>query len=172
MIRASQILFWFGLSIAASLALYHTSDRTHALEMQLRHINASIESEEQGIHVLKAEWVYLANPARVESTAKKHLALRVTAPAQVIALDDLDDTLPTREQAMASVDVSSTPIANVKTSLTMPASTPRVSTRKIAVVAANSGHINDRIVIQHSAQTASVPADAIGALIDELGSRP
>ncbi len=99
MIRASQVLFWFGLSLAAVTALYHTSDRTRELDRQLRTINAAIDNEEQNLHVLKAEWVFLSNPTRVEAEAKKHLALRPTEPDQVIQLAGLDDALPTREEA-------------------------------------------------------------------------
>src|SRR5271170_3200947 len=104
MIRASQILFWFGLSIAASIALYHTSDRTRELDRELRAANAAIEAEQQKIHVLRAEWAFLANPQRIEAEAKKFLtALRPTVPRQVIDLADLDEALPTLKEKMASV---------------------------------------------------------------------
>jgi cell division protein FtsL len=171
MIRTSQILFWFTLSIAASLVLYHTSDRTRELERQLRSVNASIESEQEKIHVLKTEWVFLSNPARVEEEAKKHLTLRATAPKQVISLSGLNDALPTRAEQMDSVAVAATPIANIKTSMAAePGPLPPIRPRKIAVASVNQGHINDRMVIQHT--TDARPADKIGALIAELGSHP
>jgi len=166
MIRASSVLFWFGLIIAASLVLYHTSDRVRGLDHQLRALSASIEAEQKNIHVLKAEWVYLANPARIEATAKRHLALRPTSPQQVISLADLDDMLPTRTQAMASVAVSSTPIASLKTSLTMPA--PATAHR--VKLAAADGHINDHMKIQRTA-SAEV-ADPIRNLIETSGTEP
>ena len=86
MIRASSTLFWFGLAIIASLWFYRTTDNVLALEHQLRSINTATENEQQSIHVLKAEWVYLANPARIEAEARKHLA---PAPAarQIVALE-------------------------------------------------------------------------------------
>ena len=172
MIRASQVLFWFGLSLAAVTALYHTSDRTRELDRQMRAINAAIDNEEQNLHVLKAEWVYLSNPTRVETEAKKHLALLPTAPDQVIQLASLDDTLPTNEEARQNVAVAATPIETVKTSLAvLPQPSPKhVAARKVAVVAANDGRINDRMVIQRTASVQST--DTIGALIDGLGSRP
>jgi cell division protein FtsL len=164
MIRASSVLFWFGLVIVASLALYRTSDQVHALDLQMRDLSAAIDSERQSIHVLKAEWVYLANPARVEAAAKKHLALRPTAPAQVVSLKSLDEALPTRTEAMSSVSVSTAPIANVKTSLApMPIAKPKI----VAV----DDHINDHIVIQHTA-SAQGSLDSIGALLAELGAHP
>lgn len=166
MIRVSQILFWFGLSIAASIALYHTSDRTHELDRQLREVDAAVEGEQQTIHVLKAEWVFLANPTRVETEAKKHLALRPTVPAQVIELASLDDALPTHDENMRSVAVTATPIATVKTSLVMSAPRAYRPARKIAA----SGHINDRMVIERTASVQS--PDTIGSLLAGLGSRP
>ena len=56
MIRTPSILFWFGLIIAASIALYRTSDRVQELNTQLHTLDASIDSEQESIHVLKAEW--------------------------------------------------------------------------------------------------------------------
>jgi cell division protein FtsL len=170
MIRASQILFWFGLSIAASLALYHTSDRTRELESQLRTLDAAIDNERENIHVLKAEWVYLANPARVEAEAKKHLALRPTPPKDVISLAALNDVLPTRAEAMGSVTVSSAPIANVEASY-IP-EPPPLPARKTA--SADHGHINNRMTIgSKPTRTASAaPGDQIGGLINRLGTRP
>jgi len=170
MIRASQILFWFSLSIGASIMLYHTSDRARELNQQLRTINNAIANEEDSIHVLKAEWVYLANPARVEAETKKHLALHATAPKQVIALDALDDELPTNKEAMESVAVNSVPIASVKVSMTRPPEPP--PSRKVVV--ADRGHINNHMNIgRATAKTASAqPRDPIGAYISGLGSRP
>lgn len=164
MIRTSPLLFWFGLTLCASLALYHTSDRVHALNRQLRQLNAQIEEEQRSIHVLKAEWVYLSTPARVQQMAKKHLALRPTAPKQVVAMSDLGDMIPTRAEAMGSVAVSTPPIATIKTSLAVPV--PQARPRTIAV-ADNGGHINDHMVIQRTASAAPLP-DSIGALIDGL----
>lgn len=169
MIRASQILFWFGLSIAASLALYHTSDRTREFEHQLRNIDAAIDAEHESIHVLKAEWVYLANPARVEAETKKHLALKPTAPKQVIGLGAIGDALPTTGEAVEQVTVSATPIASVETYVTPPPLPPQ----KIAAAAADHSHINSHMVFGKPARTASAqPSDQIGSLISTLGAHP
>ena len=171
MIRASQILFWFGLSIAASLALYHTSDRTRDLENQLRNLDVAIDNEHENIHVLDAEWVYLANPARVEAEAKKHLALRPTPPKDVILLTALDDALPTHAERMGSASISSTPIASVEASY-IP-EPPPLPARKIAAIA-DYGHINNRMMIgSKPTRTANAAAaDQIGTLINRLGPRP
>jgi cell division protein FtsL len=168
MIRTSSVLFWFGLIIVASLALYRTSDRVHELTSQLRDLNASIEDEQKSIHVLKAEWVYLANPARIETAAKKHLALRPTSPQQVAQIDALSEVMPTRSEAMASVAITGTPIANIKT--TLPPHPVTVATRHKAVMtvaAADTGHINDHMMMERTASAQPAP-DSIGALLSEL----
>lgn len=178
MIRTSSILFWFSLIILASLGLYRTSNRVQELDQQLHSINASIEAEKQSLHVLKAEWAYLANPSRIETVTRKHLALRPTVPQQVATLDTLSEVLPTRAEAMSTVAVNSTPMANVKTTLAARMSSPQsVSVShgpkaKPVVVADNdTGHLRDHmIMVQHTASAAPVSGDSIGSLINELSN--
>jgi len=177
MIRTTSVMFWFGLVIVASLALYRTSDRVQELNRQYSNINAQIEAEQQSIHVLKAEWVYLASPSRVEALAKKHLSLRASAPAQIATMENLADMLPTHKEAMASVAITGTPIANVHR--TFAALTPKpqataVLHHKIAgitVASADSGHITDHMVIQRTA-SADTGADQIGSLLTQLDNHP
>ena len=177
MIRASQIFFWFGLTIAASVMLYQTSDRVNQLDQQLRDLNASIESEQQSLHVLQAEWVYLANPARIETLAHKHLSTRPTATTQIVRLEDLNEILPTRTEAMSRVAVTATPIASIHTTLAG-LSTPDDSTNShaktkapITVASVDTGHINERMIMQRTASAQPLP-DSIGALINDLGTHP
>jgi hypothetical protein len=148
----------------------------------LRDVNASIDAEKQSIHVLKAEWIYLANPARIEAASKKHLAaLRPTTAQQVATLDTLPEVLPTRGEAMASVAVNATPMANIKTSLAalppeLPAVRAAAPSRKpvlkpVAVASAGTGHLRDHMVIQRTASAAPLPGDSIAALINRLDAR-
>lgn len=176
MTRTPSILFWFSLIIVASLGLYRTSDRVQELDRQLREINASINAEKQSIHVLKAEWVYLANPARIEAASRKHLSLRPTAPQQVATMDTLSEVLPTRAEAMSTVAVNATPIANIRTTL---AAAPPLSTTVVMsrgskdkqMAAADTGHLRDHmIMVQRTASAAPLPGDSIGALIGELNA--
>jgi len=184
MIRTSSVLFWFALTIIASLALYRTSDRVHELNMQLQSINAAIEAEQQSLHVLKAEWVYLSNPARIEVAAHKHLSSRPTSPQQVTQLADLGEVLPTRSEAMASVAIDGRPIANIKSNLSpLPShavavaalikregKSPGKATKPVNVAVADTGHINETMHMQRTASAAPLH-DSIGALITELGQQ-
>ena len=177
MIRASRILVWFGLTIAASLMLYQTSDRVHGLDQELHNLNTSIEAEQQSLHVLKAEWVYLANPQRVEALATRHLALHPTSTQRVIRLADLDEVLPSRSESVARVAVTATPIASVESTLTNTTITSghlssAAKAKKAAVLSlASTGHINEHMNMQRTASAQPLP-NSIGALIEELGAHP
>lgn len=122
MTRVTTIFFWSGLTLLVSLALYSTSNRVQDLNRQLKTLNAQIEAEQTNIHVLKAEWVYLANPTRIENAARKYLAMHPTAVKQIASLDSLPDILPTREEAMATAAQRNKPIASVASSLPVPLS--------------------------------------------------
>ena len=134
MIRASSILFWFALTIAVSLGLYHTSYHVQELRAQLKGVNAQIEAEQGNIHVLKAEWVYLANPARIEDAARKHLALQPTALKQIAKLDKLPGVLPAR---VAAADDKL--YVNTRMNLQRTASAAPLPAREGHIVLANFG---------------------------------
>jgi len=107
MIRSySSLLFWLGMTIAASVMLYHTSDRVNALDQHLRKLNAQIEDEQKDLHVLKAEWVYLANPVRIEAEAKRHLSLQPTMPSRVASMKNMGDLLPPQNGNDAPVQIA------------------------------------------------------------------
>jgi hypothetical protein len=172
MIRSySSLLFWLGMTIAASLMLYHTSDRVHALDEQLRSLNAQIEDEQKSLHVLKAEWVYLANPSRVEAETKRHLGIQPTAPNRIAALKNMGDLLPLQDGvSMPPVQMAQTPASHAPSS--SPAKTvslPRNKNERI-MASLNAGRINDHMTMQHAAAEAST--DRIGALIGKLGLHP
>lgn len=165
----SSLLSWFALAIVASVMLYHTSDRVNALGQELSALNAQIEAEQQSLHVLNAEWVYLANPARVESVAKRHLDLQPTQPDHVLALKDIGSLLPLHDGAE--------PAPQVETAQAAPPAAPapvvhvaqHKNDRVIATI--NAGHINDHMIMQHAA-IAKPSTDRIGALISSLSLNP
>jgi cell division protein FtsL len=174
MIRSySSLLFWLGMTIAASLMLYHTSDKVHALDQQLMTLNTQIDDEQRSLHVLKAEWVYLANPARIEAEAKRHLGLQLTAPHRIAALQNMNGLLPPEGETRAPVQLAE---ASVPAKSAAPAVTEtkpdKPRTRHERVLAAlNAGRINDHMTLQHTA-AASASTDRIGALIGKLGLHP
>ena len=162
----STLLFWLGLMIVSSIALYHTSDRVNALDRQLKTINAQIDSEQENMHVLKAEWVYLANPARIEAATHRHLGLQPTLPRHVAMMNDLAALLPLHS------GVEATPQAQVASET---AEAPSHARTNLVIAQMNTGRINDHMIMQHgtgSLGTIKASPDKIGALIGTLGLRP
>ena len=200
MIRVPQILFWFGMTLAASLLLYHTSDRVRVLDQQLHDLNTQIENEQRSLHVLKAEWVYLANPARLEASAHKFLSLRPTLPHQVVKLDELSEVLSAHDGSLATITTMPTKLLTHTASVTLSdgvvasaedgvGASPIASLKKLAMLPPSptvahfrpkplgvptstpTGHINDRMIMLTASATPT-SGDTIGALLTNLGSHP
>lgn len=135
MTRASTILFWFSLTIVVSLGLYHTSYRVEELGRTLRSLNAQIEMEQRNIHVLKAEYVYLTDPSRIEAAARKHLALQPTEPKQIAKMTKLAALVPARGEPATAL--AAAPEARVHPA----AATPRPAAEEAGRV---NTHLNMR----------------------------
>ncbi len=155
MTRASMILFWLSLTIIVSLGLYHTSYRVEEMEQNLRSLNAEIEAERSSIHILKAEYVFLTNPSRIEEVAQKHLKLAPTTPSQITRLARLKDVAPTRAEAMGGTTVQGSPLASLR--LRPAAHKPKASTEE-------TGRLNTRLVLHKAAEG---PSFALAASGDE-----
>ncbi|MDX9689479.1 MAG: cell division protein FtsL [Proteobacteria bacterium] len=106
MTRALLSAIWLSLTIVVSLGLYHTSYRVEDLSKRLKTLNAHIQNEQQSIHVLRAEWVYLSNPARIEKAARKHLDLQPTTPDQIAKLNKISALIPSRGEAATRLAIA------------------------------------------------------------------
>ncbi len=164
------LLFWLGLIILSSVGLYHTSDQVTSLQSQLKSLKTQIDSEQETMRVRKAEWVYLANPARIEADARKCLALQPTPPARVVTLDGMAPLLAMRDGTKLPV---AAPPAVQLAEATPPASYApvRQSRERVVRPLSTEGRINDHITLQHGAAV-QASADPIGALIGSLNFRP
>ncbi|MDE1901402.1 MAG: hypothetical protein KGI37_07150 [Alphaproteobacteria bacterium] len=181
-----SMLSWFGLVLAASLMLYHTSDRVNALSRQLDSLNAQIADAQETRHVLTADWAYLSNPARlIADIQAAHVDLQPTPPKDVITASPeiMASLLPLRGASPAAGPTTRIASAapaimhDVAPAPAAPAAVARVATatrRHDRVFASiNSGYVNDHMVMQHSsAAQAGTGNDAIGVLIDQLTIKP
>jgi hypothetical protein len=86
MIRKSNIL-WVALTGAVGFGLYHLKHEVQALEDDLFRLNRAILAEQEAIHVLRAEWSYINQPARLQALTSRHLDLQPTKPAQLGTLN-------------------------------------------------------------------------------------
>ena len=71
----------------------------HSLRKQERHIASlkrEINAERETIKLLKAEWSYLIQPARLQRLAEEHLDLRQARPYQLVQRDEVPGLVPMR----------------------------------------------------------------------------
>jgi hypothetical protein len=71
-IKISTILSFLS-AIALGVSLFWVSQQVQILEREKRILQSEIQSEEEGVRVLLAEWDYLNRPDRIETLAKKYL---------------------------------------------------------------------------------------------------
>jgi hypothetical protein len=115
MIRLTSII-WVSLAGAIGLGLYHLKQEVQALEDELFRLNRNILTEQEAIHVLRAEWSYINQPSRLQSLAARHLDLQPTKPAQLGTLA----TLPPLPASPAAPMVAETPPPKVTVTSVVP----------------------------------------------------
>jgi cell division protein FtsL len=81
------------LLLAAGLAvvLFKVKYEVIDLEDELAQMNREIVADREAVHVLKAEWSYLNDPARIKRLADRYLDLEPVQPRQIARFDDLPD---------------------------------------------------------------------------------
>lgn len=95
MIRIMVVL-WTVLAASVGVGLFLLKHEVQTLEEELARLNQTIRSTQENIHVLKAEWSFLNDPARLHRLAERHLGMKVLKPEQItmaIALPAILDAL-------------------------------------------------------------------------------
>ncbi len=86
------------LSIVATLAiammLFNLKQRVGSLEKELTQVNRDIGDHRETIHVLRSEWSFLNQPARIAEQAKNILGMERIPPKRLIRLEDLPVRVP------------------------------------------------------------------------------
>jgi len=82
-------IFWLCAALTAALGLYLLKHEVHGLERDLRQEQSAMLATQEAIHVLRAEWSYLNQPAHIAELARRHLGLVPLPSEQVIELADL-----------------------------------------------------------------------------------
>jgi len=90
-------LVWLMAVAIAALGLYHVKYEVQRLEEDLGLEHQSILKHQEAIHILKAEWSYLNQPARISDLAKRHLGLAPLTAKQIVRFDEL----PMRRQHLS-----------------------------------------------------------------------
>ncbi|MEE8276939.1 MAG: hypothetical protein V3R75_07305 [Alphaproteobacteria bacterium] len=71
------------LAGAAGGALFHVSYEVRALKDELASLDRQIVADRDDVHVLRAEWSYLNQPARLEELSRRHLGLAAVTADQI-----------------------------------------------------------------------------------------
>lgn len=104
-----QTMIWTLVVFVAAYGLYQVKYQVRDVKKEFAQIDAQLQAENKALHVLKAEWVYLNRPARLQELSRKHLDLVPLAAEQMVdsnALADLD--IPVDEnKALAEESMSS-----------------------------------------------------------------
>jgi cell division protein FtsL len=82
-------ILWSLLALCVGVVLFVVKYEVKDQETRLADLNAQIRRNQENIHVLRAEWSYLNDPARLRTLAEKHLGMRPISPTQVATLDTL-----------------------------------------------------------------------------------
>jgi len=111
------------LAGAMGVGLFFVKHEVKEQEARLAELNQEIQSNQEAIHVLKAEWSYLNDPARLRALSEKFLSMKVMGPAQIASLDTLPAAAPTTAVARAPAPTP-TPITMAAAKPLAPAPTP------------------------------------------------
>jgi hypothetical protein len=90
MTRLAGIALLLGAA-ATVLFLFLLKDDVRALEADLEATQRRIVAHQEAIHVLRTEWSYLNQPARIADLARRHLGLGPLPADRVVRLDDLPE---------------------------------------------------------------------------------
>ena len=82
MFRPTMILIVL-LAGSIGLTVFVVKVQVQDMEDQLAEFNRTVTEDRQAIHVLKAEWSYLNEPARLRVLAERYLGLRPIETRQV-----------------------------------------------------------------------------------------
>jgi cell division protein FtsL len=105
------ISVWLLGAVITGMGLYGIAYEVEQMEKELAALEREISQEQEKVHVLEAEWAYLARPERVESLSGQFLPnMRVLTAERIGGYDDIPyrplpdilDVLQSQELAAAA----------------------------------------------------------------------
>jgi cell division protein FtsL len=119
MLRFINICLVLGL-VALAYVIYEVKYEARALDAEIAQLKKDIETERDGLAVLRAEWSLLNRPERIERLAEKYLKLAPARPSQLVTLATLKDSdferssLAAKEEASKPAAAAATATAKAK----------------------------------------------------------
>jgi hypothetical protein len=95
---ARVFLVWLVLASCIGWSVYQMKYEVQRLEDRLARVNRQILADEEAIQILKAEWSYLNQPARLQELATRFLQLEPVQGRQLVTLA----SLPARHEPAGS----------------------------------------------------------------------
>jgi cell division protein FtsL len=90
--RIYTLLGWLSLIVVASYAMFHISYEVEQVEGELRALNRQTLTEQEAIHVLKAEWSHLNRPEYLRELSGDLLPnMQDPTVAQIGTLDQIPE---------------------------------------------------------------------------------
>jgi len=87
-------LAWLMVLALLGVGLFQVKYEVQARENELRQVRRQIETNEEAIRVLQAEWSYLNDLSRLNDLARRHTDLAPTTPSQIGNFADLPPRMP------------------------------------------------------------------------------
>ncbi len=84
----------FSLVAISGAALMNISHRVQILQREITAKQNTIDQEEESIRVLKAEWAYLNDPARLESIAANVMGMTCPQSEDMLSKTDIPEEGP------------------------------------------------------------------------------
>lgn len=87
--RISTVMTWIVFILPLALGLFYVKHVVENTENELASLENQINSDQDEIHVLKAEWIYLSRPDRVKKLANQYLDLQPTNSQQIADITNI-----------------------------------------------------------------------------------
>ena len=91
MLRFINICLVLGL-VALAYVIYEVKYEARALDEEIVGLQKDIETERDGVAVLRAEWSLLNRPERIERLEQKYLKLAPARASQLVTLDTVSES--------------------------------------------------------------------------------
>lgn len=87
--RISTVMTWIVFILPLALGLFYVKHVVENTENDLAQLEDQINSDQDEIHVLKAEWIYLSRPDRIKKLASQYLDLQPTDSKQIADINSI-----------------------------------------------------------------------------------
>ncbi len=101
MTRLLMLAGWLLIGGLLAAFLFAVAEDVERQEAALEKIEREILKEQRALHVLKAEWSYLNQPARLGELAERHLDYGPLAPERLVTFDQLPQRQVAKNQPLA-----------------------------------------------------------------------